>query len=49
MSAELAAARAHLSRIEATGDSPLTLDPEVAADIERLHAYTITPDGSADH
>jgi tetratricopeptide (TPR) repeat protein len=44
----LAVARAHLSRIEATGDPSLTLDPEVAADIDRLHAYTITPDGAAD-
>src|ERR1700728_240586 len=43
----LTVARAHLSRIEATGDASLTLDPEIAADIEHLHEYTITPDGEA--
>ena len=43
----LALARAHLSRIEATGDPSLTLDPGVSADTERLDAYTRTPDGSA--
>ena len=42
----LAVARAHLTRIEATGDSSLTLDPQVAADIELLHAYTVTEDGA---
>jgi hypothetical protein len=44
----LAVGRAHLSRIEATGDPSVTLDPEVAADVERLREYTVTPDGAAD-
>lgn len=44
----VATGRAHLSRIEATGDPSLTLDPEVTADIERLRAYTRTPDGGCD-
>ncbi len=44
----LAAARVQLSRIEAANDPSLTLEPEVAADIERLHEYTITADGAAD-
>jgi tetratricopeptide (TPR) repeat protein len=44
----VAAGRAHLARIEAAGDPSLTLDPEVAEYIERLHDYTVTPDGAAD-
>jgi tetratricopeptide (TPR) repeat protein len=44
----IAAGRAHLARIEAVGDPSLTLDPQVAADTERLGEYTQTPDGAAD-
>ena len=44
----IAAGRAHLARIEAEGDPSPTLEPEVAAYIERLGDYVVTVDGAAD-